>query len=193
MELENEITVLVKTDYKSLLYELEQNDFIKKEEYIVNDTYLINNSIDIFNMEILNILKKCVLVRNIEGIEKELLYKYKEYDENGDIIKQGKVKCPVIDISKAIGFMQAIGYRKLFNIYDKCIVFINNKTELVVQLVNNKYIFIEMESKCEYIDKEYNTIDDMKDDLCSYNLSIDKSNFFVKKAEIILKELLNNK
>lgn len=193
MKLENEIIILVKTDYKSLLYELAQNGFIQKEEYIINDTYLINDTIDIFNMNTLNILKKCVLVRNVEGIEKELLYKYKEYADNGDITKQTKVKCPVVDISKAIDFMKAIGYRKLFNIYDKCIVFINNKTELVVQLVNNKYIFIEMESKCEYIDKEYNTIDDMKDDLCSYNLSIDKSNFFVKKAEIILKELLNNK
>ena len=193
MKLENEITVLVKTDYKSLLYELAQNGFIQKEEYIINDTYLINDTIDIFNMNTLNILKKCVLVRNVEGIEKELLYKYKEYADNGDITKQTKVKCPVVDISTPIDCMKAIGYRKLFNIYDKCIVFINNKTELVVQLVNKKYIFIEMESKCEYIDKEYNTIDDMKDDLCSYNLSIDKSNFFVKKAEIILKELLNNK
>ncbi len=193
MKLENEITALVKTDYKSLLYELEQNGFIQKEEYIVDDIYMIDNKMDIFNMETLNILKKCVLVRNVEGIEKELLYKYKEYADNGDILKQGKVICPITDISKAIDFMKAIGYRELFNINDKCIVFTNNKIELVVQLVNDKYIFIEMESKCEYIDKEYNTIDDMKNDLCSYNLSIDKSNFFVKKAEITLKELLNNK
>ena len=39
---------------------------------------MIDNKMDIFNMETLNILKKCVLVRNVEGIEKELLYKYKE-------------------------------------------------------------------------------------------------------------------
>lgn len=31
MKLENEITVLVKTDYKSLLYELAQNGFIQKK------------------------------------------------------------------------------------------------------------------------------------------------------------------
>ena len=191
--IDDEITKLFVLFHEIGHFLLEKSNFIQKEEYIINDTYLINDTIDIFNMNTLNILKKCVLVRNVEGIEKELLYKYKEYADNGDITKQTKVKCPVVDISKAIDLMKAIGYRKLFNIYDKCIVFINNKTELVVQLVNNKYIFIEMESKCEYIDKEYNTIDDMKDDLCSYNLSIDKSNFFVKKAEIILKELLNNK
>ena len=48
-----------------------------------------------------------------------------------------------------------------------------------------------MESKCQYIDKEYKSIKEMKEDLCSYNLPIDNSNFFVKKAEIILKEVLN--
>lgn len=66
----------------------------------------------------------------------------------------------------------------------------NDTTELVVQLVNSKYIFIEMESKCEYIKKEYKNVNDLKNELCRYNLSIDSSNFFVKKAEIILNEIL---
>ena len=191
MKLENEITVLVKTDYKSLLYELAQNGFIQKEEYIINDTYLINDTIDIFNMNTLNILKKCVLVRNVEGIEKELLYKYKEYADNGDITKQTKVKCPVVDISKAIDFMKAIGYRKLFNIYDKCIVYCSNKTELIVQLVNNKYIFIEMEDEPQYISKKYEDIKDMISELEEYDLPYEKGNYFVKKAEIILDEDVN--
>ena len=55
--------------------------------------------------------------------------------------------------------------------------FYKYKIELVVQLVNDKYIFYRNGVECEYIDKEYNTIDDMKNDLCSYNLSIDKSIF----------------
>lgn len=59
--------------------------------------------------------------------------------------------------------MKAIKYKELFNIYDKCIVYANDKTELVVQLVNNKYIFIEMKSKCQYIDKEYKSIDELKE------------------------------
>ncbi len=192
MQFETEITVLVTADLETLTKELEYYNFTEKETYIVKDIYLIDKTIDISNMDNLNILKKCVLVREVVGIEKELLYKYKKYDDNGDILEQGKVKCPIINVSKAIEFMKAINYKELFNIYNKSIVFANDKTELVVQLVNNKYIFIEMESKCEYIDREYNTIDEMKDDLNSYNLSIDKSSFFVKKAEILLRELLNN-
>lgn len=191
MKKEIEITVRVNVSYEKLKEELKQNNFIKKEEYIVNDSYLINSLINIADMKSLDILKKCVLVRDIVGILKQLLYKYKKYDNNGNIIEQGKIKCPVTDINKAMEFMNAIGYEKLFNIYDKCIVFANDKTELVVQLVNDKYIFIEMESEPQYINKKYENVEELKDDICSYNLSIDKSNFFVKKAELILNETLN--
>ena len=191
MKKEKEITVRVNVSYEKLKEELKQNNFVKKEEYIVNDSYLINSSINITDMKSLDILKKCVLVRDIVGILKQLLYKYKKYDSNGDIIEQGKIKCPVTDINKAMEFMNAIGYEKLFDIHDKCIVFTNDKTELVVQLVNDKYIFIEMESEPQYINRKYENVEELKDDICSYNLSIDKSNFFVKKAELILNETLN--
>jgi len=190
MQMETEITVLVKTDYETLKKELKTYGFQEKEKYTVNDVYLIDGTIDILKMKSLDILKNCVLVRDIVGIEKDLLYKYKKFDTNGDIIEQGKVECTIIDVDKAIQFMKMIKYKKLFNIVDNCVVFANDTTELVVQLVNSKYIFIEMESKCEYIKKEYKNVNDLKNELCRYNLSIDSSNFFVKKAEIILNEIL---
>ena len=190
MKMEKEITVSVTTDYETLEKELNEYNFTKKEEYMVNDIYLIN--LDLFKMKKLDILKKCILIREVENIEKELLYKYKKYDLNGNILEQGKVKCPIIDIDKAIDFMNAINYKELFKINDKCIVFANDKTELVVQLVNDKYIFIEMESEGSFNDRKYANIDEMIEDLFSYNLSIDKSNIFVKKAEIILNEILNS-
>ena len=190
MQMETEITVLVKTDYETLKKELKTYGFQEKEKYTVNDVYLIDGTIDILKMKSLDILKNCVLVRDIVGIEKDLLYKYKKFDPNGEIIEQGKVECTIINVDKAIQFMKMIKYKKLFNIVDNCVVFANDTTELVVQLVNSKYIFIEMESKCEYIKKEYKNVNDLKNELCRYNLSIDSSNFFVKKAEIILNEIL---
>lgn len=191
MQMGTEITVLVKTSYEKLKEELLNKGFELKEEYEVNDDYLIDSRLNLSSMSNLDILKNCILVRDVVGIEKELLYKYKEYDDNGDIIKQGKVKCPVIDTKKAIDFMMAINYKRLFSIYDKCIVFANDRTQLVVQLVNDKYTFIEMESNGEFIDREYTNIEEMKEDLLSYNLPIDNSNFFIKKAEIMLNKVLN--
>lgn len=190
MQMETEISVLVKTDYETLQKELKENNFLLKEEYVVNDIYMIDENVNISNMSYLDILKKCILVRDIVGFEKVLLYKYKKYAENGDILEQGKVRCPITGVDKAVKFMEAIHYKRLFDISDKCIVYANDKSELVVQLVNDKYIFIEMESTGDYIDREYKDVEEMKSDLLSYNLSIDESNFFVKKAEITLKEIL---
>ena len=192
MVMETEITVLVKSDYGVLKRELEKNEFQIKEKYELKDVYMIDKDIDLSKLSKLEILKKCILVRDIVNIKKELLYKYKKYDVNGDILEQGKVECPVIDIEKAIGFMESINYKKLFNIYDRCIVYANKETELVVQLVNDKYIFIEMESECEHIKRKYNSVEELKNDINRYNLPIDNSNYFVKKAELILSENISS-
>lgn len=193
MKMETEITVLVKSTYVELKKELEKNGFQIKKEFELKDDYMINNGIDLSQLSTLEILQNCILVRDVVNINKELLYKYKKYASNGDIIEQGKVECPVIDIDKAVKFMESINYRKIFNIYDKCIVFANKETELVVQLVNNKYIFIEMESECKHIDKKYESVEELKEDLNRYNLPIDTSNYYVKKAELILSETLKNR
>lgn len=190
MKTETEITVTVKCDYDTLKKELEKNNFKIVEEYEIKDIYMIDKNIDLNQLSTLDILKKCILVRNIVDIKKVLLYKYKEYAENWDIIKQWKVECPVTDILKAIDFMKSINYKQLFRIYDKCIVFTNNETELVVQIVNNNHLFIEMETKCEHIDKKYSSEQEMIDDLNRYNLPIDNSSYFAKKAEIVLKDTL---
>jgi len=190
MKMETEITVLVKSDYDTLKTCLENHGFQVKEEFELKDDYMIDKNIDLSTLSALEILQRCILVRDVVNINKQLLYKYKKYDDNGDIIEEGKVSCPIKDVDKAISFMEAINYRKLFHIYDRCIVFANSETELVVQLVNDKYIFIEMEDECQHIDKKYNSIEELKLDLDRYKLPIDTSSYFVKKAEIILNETL---
>lgn len=183
-----EITVSVNSDYETLEKELKKNGFKIMEEYQLNDVYMLDEKTDLSKLSNLDILQQCVLVREIVGIKKILLYKYKKYADNWDILEQWKVECPITDISKAIEFMNSIKYRSLFEIHDKCIVFANEENELVVQLVNDKYIFIEMESKCEHIDRVYNSIDEMKQNINKYDLPIDSTNYFVKKAEMILEE-----
>lgn len=193
MMMEKEISVSVTTDYNSLDKILLNNGFNIKEEYLVNDVYMINENLDLKKLSNLEILSNTVIVRYIENIVKELLYKYKKYDEDGSIIEQGKVCCPVLNIEQAILFMESIHYKKLFNIMDKCIVYANDDIDLIVQIVNDKYIMIEMEDKQEFSGKNYEDINLMKKDLLKYNLPIDTSNFFVKKAEIVLKEVLKNR
>lgn len=192
MNYENEITVKVNTTYDKLHDILLKNNFIIKEEYTVKDTYMINKEIDITKLNDLEVLKQCILVRDVVDIEKSLVYKNKEYDSKGNIIKQSKIKCPILDIEKGIKFMEEINYIKLFNIIDKCIVYVNNDNELVVELVNDKYVLIELESNPEYINKKYTCYLDMIKELNSYNLPIDKTNYFVKKAVLVLNDTVRS-
>lgn len=190
MQEEREITVIVKSDYETLEKELEKNNFKIVEEFEINDIYMIDKNTNLSELSTLDILKKCILVRDKVNTKKSLLYKYKEYAKNWDIIEEWKVECPITDISKAVEFMETISYKKLFEIHDKCTAFSNNESELVVQIVNDKYIFIEMESNCIYTDRKYSSINELKEDINRYNLPINKSTYFAKKAEIILKETL---
>lgn len=69
------------------------------------------------------------------------------------------------------------------------LVYATDKDELVIQNVNNKHIYIEIEDKCNYANKFYNSVDEMKSVIINNNIPIKNNNFFVKKAEIELQEI----
>lgn len=190
MKYENEITVQVTCNYEELHSLLIKQGFKIIEKYTIIDEYLISKDYDLKNKNYLDILKECVIVRYIENTLKELLYKYKEYSNNGDIIKQAKVSCKVNDIKEASNFMKTIGYKELIHIQNNSVVYTNDKIELAVQLVNDKYIFIELEDKSEYLNKTYSSIEEMKEEINLYNLPIVKDKYFAKKAAIILEDKL---
>lgn len=190
MKYENEITVQVTCNYEELHSLLIKQGFKIIEKYTIIDEYLISKDYDFKNKNYLDILKECVIVRYIENTLKELLYKYKEYSNNGDIIKQAKVSCKVNDIKEASNFMKTIGYKELIHIQNNSVVYTNDKIEFAVQLVNDKYIFIELEDKSEYLNKTYSSIEEMKEEINLYNLPIVKDKYFAKKAAIILEDKL---
>ena len=191
MKYENEITVQVTCSYEELHNLLIKQGFKIIKKYTIIDEYLISKDYDLRNKNYLDILKECVIVRYIENIVKELLYKYKEYSNNGDIIKQAKVSCKVNDIKEASNFMKTIGYKELIHIQNNSVVYTNDKIEFAVQLVNDKYIFIELEDKSEYLNKTYSSIEEMKVEINLYNLPIVKDKYFAKNAAIILEDELN--
>ena len=161
MSYENEITVQVKKDYEQL----------HREQYQMEDTYLLKKNFDVTNVPLLKILKECVIVRDVKGKEKELLYKYKKYGPKGIILKQRKISCPIYSIRQALSFMKAIHYKQLLKINDSCIV------------------FIEMENHTADYSKQYESIEEMIKALEKYDISYDKSDYFVKKAALLLEEM----
>ena len=125
MKFEKEITVEVSCNIEELLKILKENDFELKEVYDVNDIYMIDKKYK--NIEDkLELLKHTILIRDIieENKEtKQITYKYKEYDENGNITKQGKTNCKINSIEEAVNLFNALGYEKLININDHLLVY----------------------------------------------------------------------
>lgn len=188
MEYEKEITVFVKTDYKSLHKQLTTLNFRIVETYQVNDIYLIPTTINYKNQPILKVLNHCLLIRDVIGRTKKLVYKYKEYDNIGSITKQAKTECEILDTKEAIALFKQLHFQELIRIFDTCIVYSNDSIELIVQLVNQKYVFIELEDKATHINKQYASIEEMIVDLERLHLDYDKSNYFVKKAELVFND-----
>ena len=192
MNYESEITVEVCVDLSSLIKILEENDFELKEVYDLNDIYLINKNDK--EDDYLSMLNKCVLIRDIIEVDKEtklFTYKYKEYKQNKERTRQGKVKVKIDDINNSKLLFEKLGFEELIRINDHMLVYATDKDELVIQNVNGKHIYIEIEDKCNYADRFYNSIDEMKKVITDNNIPIKNNDFFVKKAEIELQETYN--
>lgn len=193
MKFENEITVEVDCSLDELIKLLEKNNLKLKEIYDLNDIYLINN--DETEKNYLSMLKKCVLIRHIieENSEKKILtYKYKEYNDLKEIIKQGKINVNIDDIDNMKLILEKLNFKELIRINDHMLVYANDTDEFVIQSVNNKHLYIEIEDKCNYIDKTYTSIEEMKEVIRKYSIPIKNNDYFVKKAEIELNEKYGN-
>lgn len=191
MKFGNEITVEIDCSIDELKTILKEFKFKIIDEYDLHDIYMIEKKyINEENKK--KLLKHCVLIRSIvkqkESI-KMIVYKYKEFNKQGDITKQGKISCKINDINEAKLLFEAINYQELININDHIIVMANETDEFAIQLVNNKHIYIEIEDECNYIKKKYKNIDEMKNIIVKYNIPIKLNNYFVKKAEIELEEV----
>lgn len=189
MSYENEITVEVNTTLERLINILENKGFKLKKTYDLNDIYLINKNDK--NNNYLAMLNKCVLIRNVVENNKEtkvLTYKYKEYNEKKEITKQSKLNIYIDDIDNSKLLFEKLNFEELIRINDHMLVYATDKDELVIQNVNGKHIYLEIEDECHYADRVYNSIDEMKKVIIENNIPIKNNDYFVKKAEIELQE-----
>ena len=186
MKFEKEITVEVSCNIEELLKILKENDFELKEVYDVNDIYMIDKKYK--NIEDkLELLKHAILIRDIieENKEtKQITYKYKEYEDDGNIVEQGKCNCRIENASSGVEIVKCLGYdRELIRIDDHIVVYEKDGLELAIEYVNDKYLFVEVEAN-----QKYDTIDKMKNALEEVGIEYDKSNYFQKKALMIFKD-----
>ena len=190
MREEKEITVEIDVSLNDLIKLLEDNNFKLIEKYDLNDIYMIHK--DIHEEDPLSLLNKCILIRDIiEETEetKMLTYKYKEYNDKKEITTQSKIKVIIDYVDKTKLLFEKLDFKELIRIYDHLYVYANDTDEVVIQDVNNKHLYMEIEDECHHANKTYKSIDEMKEVITIYNIPIKNNDYFVKKAEIELKEV----
>lgn len=186
----NEITVKIECNIDDLTNILKSKGFVINKKFTLDDLYFIPNDLKIENMNCREILSNAVLLRNITEYEPlnkviKMTFKNKVFDNNGNILKQSKVDCEIIDFESGNKFLNAIGYKSLMRIKEEDNVFKKGDFEIAVKDIENGEKLIEIE-----ISEKYNTIDKLIQEINKIGIPIDKSNYFVKKAEIELSKIL---
>ena len=189
VEKNNEITVKVNGSFDKVIEILVNKGFEITDKFSLEDSYFIPKNIEVNKMSIREILSNAVIVREV-GRDKVLVFKKKEIDNKGNILKQEKIECNILNIDDAKRFMEAIGYKELMEIDEDDICYSKDGLGLVLKNVRNGDNLIEVET----IEEEgLSTAEDLKEKVLELRLPIDTSNFFVKKAEEELKKIIRNK
>lgn len=189
---ETEITCEVLKEYDVVHSILISKGFKIEEIFYLDDSYFSifdNKKIKEYNEK--DILKNCVLVRNIYGEDydiKQLVYKNKNYDENNNIISEDKIKVAVDNIQTTKEVLLLSGHICVASYKQKNVVYKKDDIELIFQDVEGVGCFFEFEQLKRH--QEMNSIEIKKDlinIIKSFGLPIG-DNFDIKKAQIAIRK-----
>lgn len=186
---ENEITIRISCSKEELIKYLEEKGLKKGRKFRLDDHYLIPKILKIEELTIREILSKAVIIRNIDNYGKKvnkITFKNKNINEKGEIVSQTATSCEVLDYTEAIRFFEELGYYEIMNIIEDDIIYYNDKIELAIKDVYNGDLLIETETN-----KNITTIEELKKMIEGLEIPFEKENYFVKKAEEMLGETLD--
>ena len=189
----NEITVKIKCELNELYDILKQKGFNIIDKFSLDDSYFIPNELETEKITAREILSKAILVRNITEkmpfkVRKKITFKKKEFDDDGNILKQTAINCEILNAEDAERLLTAIGYKKIMNIKEENIVYGKDGFELAIKDIENGDNLIEIETGDN--NKEFDTIEKLKQKLIKLDIPVYTDNYFVKKAEIELEKRL---
>lgn len=175
----NEITVSINQSFDDVVKHLETTGFIKQENFVLDDIYYIPSDINL-EIDFFEILNKSIILRKIDNVTTRLIFKKREFDGLGNILEQSKVEMDVLNFDEATNFLKVLDYKHLIKIYDNMTIFKKGDIEFGLQQVNDKYLLLEFEEN-----DNIKGIQNLISIIDSIGIDYDKSNYFVKKAELI--------
>lgn len=190
--MDNEITMKIKGELNDFYKIMEEKGFKVVDEFSLDDIYFIPDNLNLSNMKTRDILSKAVLVREIKEktlnkVTKKITFKIKNIDECGNILSQRAVNCAIFEIEEAKNLLNAIGYKEIMKIKEDDIVYGREDLQLAVKIIKDGDCLIEIETGKN---EELNTIEKLIAKVNEIGIPIYQDNYFVKKAEIELNQIL---
>lgn len=182
MNFEREITVMVTCSYDELTSILEKQGFHIELSTRLIDSYYFKSDVDILGTPNDVLLTNYLLVREPDKNNAQITCKYKEFNEDNSIKRQGKHNCDVVDAQEAHILLETIGYKKGFVIDNIIKHYVNGKTRLVGAYVNDEYLCLEYSS-------ETASLEELIEEFNEFGIPYDDSNYFVNKAMIELDKM----
>ena len=188
----NEITVRVKGDLKSFYKTIEEKGFKVEDKFKLDDSFFVLENLNLENMTTREILANAVIVRIVERdggrLVKNITYKKKVFDDEGNILSQSKVECDVLNEEDAKRLLSVMGYKEIMRIKESDIAFEKDGFSFAVKDIENGAKLIEAEADLKV--EEMNSLEKIKAMFDKYEIRIYKDDYFVKKAEIELNKVL---
>lgn len=190
----NEITVKLKCDIKKFGNIIESKGFKIVDRFLLDDTYFTPKELDVHKLTPREILKHCILIRDITQYMSDeykvfkMTYKKKNIASNGDIINQESIDCDIKNIEDGKRFLNAIGYKEIMKIKEHDTVYAKEGFEIALKDIENGEKLIEIETVEN--NEDLDTVEKLKDKLDSLQLPLDTNDYFIKKAEIILRQII---
>ena len=164
--------------------------FKVQEDFQMNDIYMVKQDIDISLDNKDTIFKDNILGRETVGKKVQLVNKIKELDDNGIVIGEHSVKCPITDSESGYKFLCSIGYKKAFELKDHNLLVTNGINEIYLQDVEGLGTYVEMEQKNLLLNHTNgDTIEELVNTIKKYNLPLDYDNISVKKVIEMLEKI----
>ena len=152
-----EICVQAYTTLEELQRKLENAGYEFVENYNNSDTYFSTLSKrDIKKLDYKALLDSSLIVRHIEGDNcdiKNLVYKKKTLDENGNVIKEIKTKLKIDDIDKAKQMFSSLGLTCWCDYVNQNYEYKKGEISIIVQYVEDLGVFVEIEEDNSIKDK----------------------------------------
>lgn len=194
MKKSNEVTLKIKGDINDFKKALEEKGYEQTDHYILYDTFMIPESLELDKLSTRDIVSKAVIIRKVEDIAKneirqDMSYKMKKFNEKGEIVEQKSTRLKVLDCGDAENFMSTIGYKKIMNITEEDCGYQKDGKNITTKDVKNGDKMIESET--EENDPKFDTIEKIKEYLKKEELPLDFNDCFIKKAEVELNKILN--